>query len=291
MNLNKNSWDILEKFIGDVSITKDLGVTVLDFGVVEPIDESLAWRYAVAVAEVSLGGLGRIYVSSKEVEVDIKDYPAIACLGSQMSGWAIPVGGGTALGSGPARILAKKPKDVYERLGYSEDSNRAVLCLETLNLPDKAECKKILRQTGAKELLIAAYHPNSIISAVNVLARIVEMGVYRLDFLGYDAGKIIEASGAVPVPEFNEDLVYTANDAIRYGGLVELAVEGWDELLTEKCVSASSHSYVKPFKDILSEAEGDFYKIDHSVFAPAEVIIEDSKSNKVYTAGERTWRK
>jgi len=291
MNLNKNSWDILAKFIGDVSITKDLGVTVLDFGVVEPIDESLAWRYAVAVAEVSLGGLGRIYVSSKEVEVDIKDYPAIACLGSQMSGWAIPVGGGTALGSGPARILAKKPKDVYERLGYSEDSNRAVLCLETINLPDKAECKKILRQTGVKELLVAAYNPHSIIGAVNILARIVEMGVYRLDFLGYDTGKIIEASGAVPVPEITSDVMYSANDAIIYGGVVEFAVEGWDGSLTEKCISSSSPEYGKPFKKIFKEAGGDFYKIDHAIFAPAEVIVEDSKTKKVFQAGERTWRK
>ncbi len=44
-------------------------------------------------------------------------------LGSQFAGWRIKDGDSIAIGSGPVRALALKPKDVYEEIGY-KDSKR-----------------------------------------------------------------------------------------------------------------------------------------------------------------------
>lgn len=289
MSLNERAWRILEDVSGRVSRLEFGDSVVLDFGVEEALSESAAKEVALRVSEACLGGLGRVSSDGKELTVSITEMPALACLGSQMSGWAVGVGGKTALGSGPARVLARKPRSVFGRIGYSEESEKAVLCLETEALPSKADCEKILEKTGASRLLVAAYRPDSAVGILNVLARVAEMGVFRLDFLGYDTLKIVQAKGVVPVPNLTGDVMSDANDAIIYGGYVELKVSEWDDNLTPECVSTSSRFYGKSFSEVFAESGGDFYKIDNSFFAPAEVTVCDESSGRVYRAGKRTW--
>lgn len=289
MNLNFEAYRLLERLSEEVSSYDFGSVRVLDLGVRAAFPEDKVWGVAVSVAEACLGCLGKVSVEEGMLSVEIPEHPALACLGSQMSGWAVKFGGHTALGSGPARILARKPRDLYGRLGYSESSKKAVLCLESEALPDEKTCWDILNATAAEKLTLAVYQPDSVVGLAQVLARVVEMGVYRLDFLGYDARKIVSAKGSVPIPKFDADVMYAANDAIIYGGLVELSVSGWDGGLTDKCVSSSSPAYGKPFKEIFAKAGGDFYKIDHAIFAPAEVKITDESSGKTYMAGKRRW--
>jgi methenyltetrahydromethanopterin cyclohydrolase len=289
MSLNFEAYRLLERVLEDASSYDFGSVRVLDVGVNAPLSDDDAWDVAMSVAEACLGCLGKVSVGDGMLSVEIPENPAFACLGSQMSGWAVKVGGKTALGSGPARILARKPRELYSRLGYSESSEKAVLCLESEVLPDEKTCWEILNATAAEKLLIAAYRPDSVVGLVQVLARVVEMGVYRLDFLGFDARRIVSAKGSVPVPKLDAYVMYSANDAIIYGGLVELSVSGWDVGLTDKCVSSSSPAYGKPFKEIFRKAGGDFYKIDHAIFAPAEIRITDESSGKTYTAGMRKW--
>ena len=52
-------------------------------------------------------------------------------LGSQFAGWRIKDGDQIAIGSGPVRALALKPKDVFEEIGYKDQSDKAVLTLES----------------------------------------------------------------------------------------------------------------------------------------------------------------
>jgi len=288
MNLNFEAFRLLER-VEDVSSYDFGSVRVLDVGVSAPLREEKAWDVAVAVAEACLGCLGKVSTREGMLSVEIPEHPALACLGSQMSGWGIKVSGKTALGSGPARILARKPRDLYSKLGYSESSKKAVLCLESDVLPDEKTCWDILNATAAEKLILAVYRPDSLVGLVSVLARVVEMGVYRLDYLGFDVRKILAAKGNVSIPKLDADVMYSANDAIIYSGLVELSVSGWDGGLTDKCVSSSSPAYGKPFKEIFKKAGGDFYKIDHAIFAPAEVKITDESSGKNYAAGKRKW--
>jgi methenyltetrahydromethanopterin cyclohydrolase len=80
------------------------------------------------------------------------------------------------------------------------------------------------------------------------------------------------------------------NDAILYGGTVYYTVECDDEEALKKVLqqapSRASKDYGKPFLQIFREADRDFYKIDHNLFAPATLMINNAKTGRVFKAGE-----
>lgn len=286
LNLNLKTYEILQGIGVGESMEFDIDgrrATVLDLGVnVEVVDESVAR----SVAEASMGSLGQVGIEGDKLCVDIPAHPSVATLSCQLAGWSIEIGGKKKLGSGPARIPAKKPGALIDKVGYHESSEKSSLVLETNVLPDKGVCRKILDATGSNELIIAAFRDDSTVGLINVLARIVEVGLFRLHNLGFDVNRISSAGGEVAIPPLTRDIMFTSNDAIIYQGLVFLEVDGWVPDLTAKAVSKSSSVYGKSFKEIFSEAGGDFYKIDPDIFAPARLEVTDLRDGKEYSSEE-----
>ena len=73
------------------------------------------------------------------------------------------------------------------------------------------------------------------------------------------------------------------NDAIIYGGKVNICIDGNEDdiiQLTNKLPSLNSIDYGKPFKQIFLDNNKDFYKIDGSLFSPAEVLINSKAIRK-----------
>jgi len=279
VNLNLNSYRILEK-LGDEENTKierfdTKRVTLIDVGLNVESDKDTGIR----VAEAALAGLGKIDINDK-IHVRIEKLPAVATLSSQLAGWCIRIDNKIALGSGPVRILAKKPRDVIEKVGYSETSNRGALILETPVIPDRGTCRKILQEAKVKDLIIAVFGENSITGLINILSRIVEVGIFRLFNLGYDVNRISYAEGTVPMLGLSDNVMFEANDAIIYRGSVKLEVNGWDPGLTEKAISKHSGVYGKSFREIFQEGDGNFYRIPADIFAPARLKVTDLKDTK-----------
>ena len=291
LKLNQNTYLALEKvksIRGVSSLEYDLEgrkATVLDIGVTNQIKGKSAEKLGLLIADASMGLLGKTRIDEGTLTVEISKDPVIATLGCQLAGWAIEIAGKKRLGSGPARILARKPGKIIDATGYAESSDKAALILETNTLPGPDECKKILDETKANEIIIAASREDSTIGLINVLARIVEVGIFRLHNIGYDTKKVAWAEGSVPIPPLGKDIMYTSNDAIIYRGTVSLETEGWDADLTERSVSKVSSSYGKNFKEIFTEAGSDFYKIDPQIFAPAAIKVKDLLDGKNYSAG------
>ncbi|MCS7385527.1 MAG: hypothetical protein NDF55_02130 [archaeon GB-1867-005] len=84
----------------------------------------------VYASKVCLGGLAEVNLSHNnygEMLLPVvnvyTDHPVIACMASQYAGWRISVGKYFAMGSGPARALSKKPKSLYQELGYEDTSD------------------------------------------------------------------------------------------------------------------------------------------------------------------------
>ena len=65
------------------------------------------------------------------------DYPAISCMASQCAMWQIKADKYFAMGSGPARVLARKTSDLYEKMGLRSSRMSAVIVLESNKLPDE----------------------------------------------------------------------------------------------------------------------------------------------------------
>jgi len=291
LKLNQSTYLALEKAKNIKGVTSqeyDIDgrkATILDIGVSDRIKGKSAEKLGLIVADASMGLLGKTRINEGTLTVEISRDPVIATLGCQLAGWAIEIDGKKRLGSGPARILARKPGKIIDATGYAESSDKAALVIETNTLPGIDVCKKILDETKANEVVVAAFREDSTIGLINVLARIVEVGMFRLHNIGYDTRKVIWAQGTVSIPPLGKDIMYTSNDAIIYRGTVSLETEGWDTTLTDKAVSKISSAYGKNFKEIFTEAGSDFYKIDPQIFAPAQIKIKDLLDGKSYSAG------
>jgi len=170
-----------------------------------------------------------------------------------------------------------------------------VLTLESNNLPSDVLIEKVTGACNVKaENLIVVVAPTaSIAGLTQVAGRVVEVGIHKLRMLGLSPKVIRYACGYAPIPplcrEFELAMART-NDAILYGGTVYCTVEYDDEAALQKIVdqtpSKASKDYGKPFLQIFREADRDFYKIDHNLFAPAMLIINNAKTGRVFKAGE-----
>ncbi len=304
LSVNQMAWKIAQKFIDNqefygVAISKSTaGAIIIDLGVKAPG----GFQAGKKLTELCMGGAGKAQLGFKTYgEVAFPsitvstDHPAIAALGSQFAGWRIKDGDSIAIGSGPVRALALKPKDVFEEIGYKDASDKAVLTLESNVLPSDALIEKVTTASNIKaENLIVAVAPTaSIAGLTQVAGRVVEVGIHKLRTLGLSPNVIRYALGYAPIPPMGKDFevaMARTNDAILYGGTVYCTVEYDDEASLQKIVeqapSKASKDYGKPFLQIFREADRDFYKIDHGLFAPAALIINNAKTGNSFTAGQ-----
>lgn len=275
-----------------------LGACVIDAG----IRAKGGFLVGKILIEICLGGLGEAHLSSMQIGGSIvpsvnvyTDHPSISTLGSQMAGWRIKVGEYMAMGSGPARALAQKPKSIYEKIGYRDKSNEAVIVLEASKEPPEDAVKVIAEacRIQPKNLSIIVAPTQSLAGLTQVSGRAVEVGIYRLLELGLNPNTISYAFGCAPIPSPHPDLVESmgrSNDAILYGGSTYYIVRHEDDAylkrITEEAISSSSKDYGKTFAEIFREVGQDFYKIDPKIFAPAKITIVNERTGKAFTAGK-----
>lgn len=305
LSINHLAWKLAEHLLCNpdfygVKVSKsNTGATVIDAGV----HASGGFQAGLILTELCMGGCGRAYIDFKSYgDVSLPsitvctDSPAIAALGSQFAGWRIKESDGSiAIGSGPARALALKPKEIYEEIGYKDSSDKAVLTLESNILPSDILIEKVAGACNVKaeNLLVVVAPTASIAGLVQVTGRIVEVGIHKLRTLGLSPKTIRYACGYAPVPPLCPDFevaMARTNDAILYGGTVYCTIDYDDEVALKKIVeqapSAASKDYGKPFLQIFREADRDFYKIDHNLFAPATLIVNNAKTGRVFKAGK-----
>jgi len=191
--------------------------------------------------------------------------------------------------------LIRKPREIYEKIGYEDKADVAVLVLETSKEPPETVVKYIYEQckVAPENLAIVLVSTTSIAGSVQVSGRIVETGMHKLLKLGFDPKLVTHAWGHAPIapvhPKFAHAMGRT-NDAILYAGVAYYTVNyDDDEKLTElleKAPSMASQSYGQPFFEIFKSVGYDFYKIDPNLFAPAVVIVNNAKTGKVFKAGK-----
>jgi methenyltetrahydromethanopterin cyclohydrolase len=133
----------------------------------------------------------------------------------------------------------------------------------------------------------------SVAGLTQVSGRIVEVGIHKLRTLGLSPKAIRYACGYAPIPPLCRDFevaMARTNDAILYGGTVYYTVEYDDEEALKKILqqapSRASKDYGKPFLQIFREADRDFYKIDHNLFAPAVLMINNIKTGQILKVGQ-----
>jgi len=296
-NLVKRLCDRADEFA--VIVKKmESGATLIDAG----IKAQGGFAAGQTITEICLGGLGKaeiIYKRYDDLELPsifvYTDYPVISTLGSQFAGWQIKADKYVAMGSGPARALSLKPKELYEQISYKDSSDVAVLVLETSKEPPEEAIKKIFEGCGIEpnNLFLVLVPTSSVAGSVQISGRIVETGLHKLTELGFDPKLVTHACGYAPLAPVHPKLAQAmgrTNDAIIYAGTTYYTVSCDDDeelkKLLEKAPASASKNYGKPFMEIFKEADYDFYKIDPGLFAPAVFVINNSKTGKTFRAGK-----
>lgn len=253
------------------------------------------------LGEICMGGLGTVSITSASglpqwplgVVVHSTN-PVIACLGSQYAGWTITeeASGFFALGSGPARALSRV-EELYKELGYVDHFHKAALVIEGDKPPPAAVAGQVASACGVNPAdLTFLYAPTgSLAGTVQIAARVLEVALHKAHALHFPLDKIVDGYGAAPlappIPDFVTAMGRT-NDAIIYGGRIQLFVKGSDDeakRLADALPSRSSSAYGKPFAEIFAGVAGDFYKIDAMLFSPAAVTVSNLDTGRSFHAG------
>ena len=250
-------------------------------------------------AAACMGGLGRL----DPVPVTVgertwpgigvaTDDPAAACLAAQYAGWKLEHDDFFAMASGPGRALARA-EDLFEKLAWREQADRAVLCLETRQDPPAAIVEKVAQRCGvepsAVTFLIAP--TASVCGSVQISARVVETALHKLHELGVDPARVRHGWGCCPIaPVAKKDptAIGRTNDAVLYGGTVHLWIEGADDEvadLAQRLPSAASDAFGTPFGELLEAADWNFYDIDPMLFSPAAATLTSTESGRAHHGG------
>ena len=302
-SVNARAARIVDQIVADASAlrvvvsTGEAGERVIDMGARTAGGLEAGRR----LGEVCMGGLGTVAFTASSGHaawplgvVVHSTNPVIACLGSQYAGWTIQdeSSGFFALGSGPARALSRV-EALYNELGYVDHCDRAALVIEGDKAPPKAAVQQVVAACGiAPSGLTILYAPTgSLAGTVQIAARVLEVALHKAHTLHFPLEHIEDGVGsapiAPPIPDFIQAMGRT-NDAIIYGGRVQLFVRGTNEAaekLASELPSRGSSAYGKPFAEIFAAVNGDFYKIDPMLFSPAAVTVSNLDTGRSFHGG------
>jgi len=300
--LNARAWAIADRLAAPDALQR-VAVQTLGNGA-RVIDAGIATQgglgAGLALAEICMGGLGRVTYAPVTIGgegwagVQVwTDHPAVSCMASQYAGWTIQVDKYFAMGSGPLRAHARVEEELFAKLGYAERAERGVLVLETRSPPTEAVAVWVARKAGLdpSQLTLVAAPTASIAGNVQIIARVLETGLHKMDALGFDLNKVVSGMGTAPLPPVAQNdlrAIGRTNDCILYGGQARYTVDADDaELaaLVPRIPATASKDYGTPFSEIFQRYDGDFYQIDPLLFSPAEVWLTSVQSGKTYHAG------
>ena len=279
-----------------VAVRSSGGARVIDAGV----ETAGGLAAGLGLADICMGGLG--HVSYAPVSVDGEawpgvqvwtDHPAVSCMASQYAGWAIRTGDFFAMGSGPLRAHARVEHTLFDKLGYVERADHGVLVLEgrALPTPDVVAWVAEKAHMDARRLTFVVAPTASLAGGVQIVARVLETGLHKMDALGFDVGRVLSGTGTAPLPPLaKNDLraIGRTNDCILSGGAARFTVHAEDdelEALAAQLPASASRDYGTPFHDIFKRYDSDFYKIDPLLFSPGEVWLTSATSGRTFHGG------
>lgn len=277
------------------------GATVIDMGVAC----RGGWEAARLFCHATLGGLGRLEygfydldgLELPEVRVFIDD-PAVALLGSQISGWPLNEmkneAGVVPLVSGPIRAVAQRDK-FSRAVAYRDDWPQLVAALQDTRLPDERLTEHMAGECGRKpsDLYVLVAPTASLVGAVNVVSRTTETAIWRLHTLGVAVDRIISAWGRAPLPPLTTDeyvAMVRANTYTYYGGTVGFFVDETDDVVRAamRDFPLAPHTcphYGVPFRRLLEDAGGDIFNVKGFVHNVTKGIANNVRTGNTFTTG------
>ena len=305
ISVNKKAMEIVREMIADqeclgLKVTKmDCGATVIDAGV----EAAGSFQAGLMFNEILMGGLGISQMSRWDLD-DEYSFGAVdtyitdtvhGILMSQLAGWPLESGPFAAIGSGPARALARRSSDPYVGLSdYQDNHHEAVLCIQTIHYPTEEMAISIGDACNIKveDVYLVTASNACIVGAMQIAGRSVEQIYHKMVLGGISPESIKMGRGVAPIAPLHEDQVVAMgriNDAITYGAHSEFWVDCDDEVIAKVLPSltaaTSSPYYPELFEATYRRAEMDFFNMDPDGDSGARVQIHNIVTGKVHFSG------
>ncbi len=287
INPSEITLEIVENMI---AWREELNLDFYEVNGVKVIDcSSGGYEAGLLVSEICQGGLSLIefgrYEFGNTTIPSVQaytDFPYTSCMCIQKADFRVK----DALISGPGKILTKSGRNIEKAI---KSSDIGIFVVETSKDISNETIDKILLncKKEPEDLFIVLAPSNSLVGSIQISSRVIETALNKMESIGYDLQNVEHAVGSAPIAPISsnpKDTMAKANDAIIYGGEVNLTVS---EYLSEfeRIPSHSSSEYGKTTMEVLSEVNYDIYKVDEDFFAPAVVTINDSSNGALYTHG------
>lgn len=290
-------------FVSAIESAKELDIEVIDVADTKVLEFAVARKgtqqAGLVLAEICMGGLAKVEYVEPSGDLNLPQIkvqtqmPIKSCIGSQYAGWSFSHEKFFAMCSGPMRMPRGK-EEILTQYELHQTATVAVGVMETNELPNADAIKLIAKQCGVKtrDLNLCVARTASNPGSIQVVARSIETAMHKLHELKFDLSTIVSGIATAPIPPIPDDdmaaLGWT-NDSMLYGANVELIVDTDDEAIEailDQIPSSSSSEFGTPFLEIFNRYEKDFYKIDKMLFSPAEIVIENMKTARKFSAGK-----
>lgn len=303
LRFNDFAWQIIQQMAEKSQILKcnathlSCGSLIVDAGV----NTGGSITAGLEMAKVATAGLADIRLISNQLNDRMwpyifiqTDHPDTACYYCQSASWQVDMASGKGMGSGPACI--KGVRDKIVGINFLDESDCAVLVLESSILPDEESCVIWADLCGVNpdRFGVVVAPTSSLAGSVQIAARSIETALHRLVSLEGDVNWVKSAIGICPMAQPSGDdwqSIGMTNDVIMFGSQVILYVDEINnEILSEfanKIPASTSKDYGKRFLNIFEDAGRDFYQIDPGIFAPAEITLINLKTGHIHQSGRR----
>lgn len=277
-----------------VEVTERAGATVIDCG----IHTEGGYEAGVLFSKICLGGLADVRLTWQDISglrwpsVEVTtDHPIRACMASQYAGWPIKVEGRIYMGSGPACAVVCRGS-LFQLLGYRDLTEIVVLCMETTRLPSEEVIAHVAEACCCqpRNLYILAAPTASLAGTVQVAARALETGLFKLRRLGYTLGNVVAGTGTCPVSPVagnTKSALGRTNDGISYGSTVLFHVRDEDaaiENVISRVPACAAPEYGRAYHEIAKDHDN-FFNLNPDQFNPAVAVMCNLNSGNSFTAG------
>ena len=225
------------------------------------------------LGEICMGGLGTVTITSAS---GLERWPLGVDRAFDQSRHRLPRAASTpagpsqdeesgffALGSGPARALSRV-EELYQGARLRRSSQQGGARHRGRQGAARRRRAQRRRRPAAcrpRDLTILYAPTGSLAGTVQIAARVLEVALHKAHALHFPLENIVDGYGvapiAPPIPDFVKAMGRT-NDAIIYGGRIQLFVRGTDDdakKLAEQLPSSTCSIYGKPFAEIFAAVE------------------------------------
>ena len=248
LNLNERAWKIADDLAARadelrVAVqTLPSGARVIDAG----IEVRGGYGAGIGLAELCMGGLG--HIRFPQLEIGGRDVsrasrcgpiipPSRAWLRSTRDG-RFPSASISRWRQARCAHTRAWRRSSSTSCEYAETATRGVLVLEGRTIPTEEAVALVAQKSSLppSQITFAIAPTASLAGGVQVVARVLETGLHKMEVLGFDVRRVVSGVGTAPLPTLaKNDLraIGRTNDCILYGGQTSFVIDATDEELAD----------------------------------------------------------